>query len=80
MPDKIILHVNVPVGLDMYLSSSSLEKLVLSQNAITDNGVQKMTTPHRMFRNGPEHLLHIDLTGMVFYALKLNMQWLGRSV
>ena len=54
------------------ISYFSLGKLALSHNALTDSGVQRMTTAHRMFRRGPEHLLHIDLTGTVFlYAVNI---------
>ena len=58
----------------MYISSFSLLKLVLSHNAMTDTGLQKMTTPHRMLRKGPEHIQYIDLTGKwydISYVMKV---------
>lgn len=51
---EILVHIS---------ALQSLQSLVLSHNALSDQGIQKMTTPYRMFQRGPEHLVFLDLTG-----------------
>ncbi|WAR23207.1 LRC42-like protein [Mya arenaria] len=40
-----------------------LEVLILSGNAVTDDGVRKMSVPFRMFQRGPCNLSTVDLSG-----------------
>lgn len=47
------------------LTRSRLRKLGLCGNGLSDKGVQRLTTPLRMFRKGPVSLHTLDLSGEI---------------
>ena len=57
-----------------------MQKLVLCNNALSDQGIQKLTTPSRMFQKGPQHLSFIDLNGTFSSDASLGLQGVNSGI
>lgn len=55
------------IGYFVYLTR--LVVLVLQNTGVSDDGLQKLTTPARMFGKGPIGLTHLDVSCTLFVLL-----------